>query len=80
MHTIELDCPPGNPRPDDLLPEALMGTDLTPNDFVVESKFFGNWTFVLKAELDDKYLWRRDRIKENITALYDAGLIRYASW
>jgi hypothetical protein len=80
MATIELDCSPGGPRPDDLLPKALEGTELTPNDFEIVSKFFGNWTFELNALKEDIYATHRNTIMTNIKILYDRGFIRYGSW
>ena len=41
-HTIELDCAPGFPRPDMLLPGILEGTGFTPEDVPCISTFFGN--------------------------------------
>lgn len=80
MATIELDCSPGGPRPDELLPKALEGTELIPNDFEIVSKSFGNWTFELDESKEDLYDTHRDTIKNNIKYLYDKGYIRYGSW
>ena len=80
-YTIELDCPPGKPRPDDLLPGILKDTPLTPEDFEITSKVFGNWTFVLKDDKNsDVYVFNQPTYKERIEKLYKEGKLRYASW
>lgn len=79
-YTIELDCPPGSPRPGDLLPQVLAGTgvELKPEDTV--SRFFGNWTWVIPEEQVKAFEESRELIKERITDLYHRGMIRYGSW
>ena len=78
QQTIELDCPPGSPRPEDLIGKVIEGTGLPERDTV--SRFFGNWTW----DYNDvpKEIWGRIQpiLKERITKLYDAGVIRYGSW
>lgn len=78
--TIELDCAPGAPRPDTLLPSVLAGTGLTPEDFTNPSRLFGNWTFALKEGKEQTYKEVRDIIKEKVCQLYHSGAIRYGSW
>lgn len=82
MYTIELDCPPGNPRPDQLFPGVLEGTGLKVTDFENVGRFFGNWTWALKERkgLDKKYLKARSQIQKHVEELYHAGWIRYGSW
>ena len=53
-YKIELDCPPGSPRPDDLLPIVIEGTGLTMEDFTCTSRLFGNWTFELNPSKNTK--------------------------
>lgn len=67
VHTIELDCPPGSPRPDDLLPSVIEGTGLP----IVEasSRFFGNWTFVFHATEEE---WQK--IKPTLEQAYQSAL------
>jgi len=76
--TIELDCPPGHPRPGDLYPGVIEGTGLPPRETV--SRFFGNWTW----DYNDlpRSEWERVQpiLKQRITALYERGVIRYGSW
>ena len=79
--TIELDCPPGSPRPGDLLPSVIKGTILEgkdPEDTVL--RFFGEWTWVFEVAQET---WEREVqpiIKPRIEALYHAGRIRWGSW
>lgn len=76
--TIELDCPPGSPRPGDLIAGVIKGTGLPERETV--SRFFGCWTWDysdIPAEQWDK---ARKITEKRITVLYNAGLIRYGSW
>jgi hypothetical protein len=76
--TIELDCPPGNSRPGDLIEGVLEGTGLKVKDPV--SKFFGNWTWDYSEVPAEEWVKVRAITKPRIQALYHAGLIRYGSW
>lgn len=77
--TIELDCPPGGIRANDLIGGVIKGTGLTlPKE--IPFSFFGHmvWEFDVSREV-----WERDIqpiIKPRIEALYHAGQIRYGSW
>ncbi len=76
--TIEIDCPPGNPRPTDLYPGVIKGTGLPEREPM--SMFFGNfaWDYTDIPEEDwDKAV---SIVKERITTLYNEGIIRYGSW
>lgn len=80
--SIEIDCPPGSPRPGDLFPGVLEKTGLTEDDFVNTSRLMGEWIWALKkdnekAELFDK---AKPMFKDVITKLYNSGKIRYGSW
>jgi hypothetical protein len=78
LQTIELDCPPGNPRPSDLIGHVIAGTGLDRRDTV--STCFGNFTWDY-SDVDPED-WKRIQptLKERITTLYNNGLIRYGSW
>lgn len=78
MQTIELDCPPGNPRPGDLLPAVIEGTGLTVRD--PDSKFMGCWVFNYADVPADQWETAKPTLKQRITALYESGVIRYGSW
>ena len=78
-HTIELDCPPGAPRPGDLLPGVIEGTGLATKE--ADSKFFGEWVWDYSdVPCDTWHATVQPTIKARITALYHAGRIRYGSW
>jgi hypothetical protein len=82
QYSIDLDCPPGWPRPDELLPDILEGTRLSPQDFTNVMRLFGNWRWHLNSapELVVKYEKARPTIKARIEALHNTGTIRYGSW
>jgi hypothetical protein len=75
---IVLDCPPGFPRPDDLLPAALEGTSLQIKPAV--SKIFGAWTWDYSDVPENEYKTNLMKLKANITRLFRQGEIRYGSW
>lgn len=80
-HLIVLDCPPGDPRPDVLLPGILKDTGLEVDDFKLISTFFGEWTFRLKdTEKDDLYEGKKIIIGERIKDLHIRNFIRYGEW
>ena len=77
--TIELDCAPGPLRPGDLIGGVIKSTGL-PNK-KTESRWFGCWVWDYSAETtDEQWLELRPKLIERITALYEAGYIRYGSW
>lgn len=76
--TIELDCPPGSPRPGDLIDGVIEGTGLPKQDPV--SMLFGEWVWeyeMSEAEWEEKV---KPVIKPRIEALYYSGRIRWGSW
>lgn len=78
--TIELDCAPGFPRPSDLLPSVLEGTGLTKDPEDTVGRFFGCWTWDFSSVPPEQWAKVRPILKERITALHNAGRIRYGSW
>lgn len=80
--TIEIDCPPGSPRPGDLISSVVSGTGLPEDglDDRIELKFMGNWQWGFHDV--DECIWQaaRETIKERLTELYNSGRCRYASW
>jgi hypothetical protein len=78
--TIEIDCPPMTPRPDTYLPAVLAGTGLELTDLEYCGSFFGNWTWQVKPEAEDRYKTAKPMLAERLTALYHRGACRYASW
>lgn len=80
-YTIELDCPPGNPRPKDLIAGVLKDTPFTEADFETGNPFFGHQTWALINHCKDaQFVAHQETFKERITALYEQGAIRYGSW
>lgn len=77
--TIELDCPPGFPRPGDLIGGVIEGTGLP--EIAPCSMLFGEWTYdYTNLVTAEKWAEVQPILKERITALYNAGAIRYGSW
>ncbi len=76
--TIELDCPPGYPRPGDLIDGVLKDTGIEVKD--EPSKTFGNWTWDFSHIPEEAWKKTNPIIKERVTALYNQGIIRYGSW
>lgn len=78
MSRLEIDCPPGCPRPGDLLRGVLAGTGIElgkPN-----STFFGCWTWEIPAHLETAYGVAQEIIGTRLDALYKRGTIRYCAW
>ena len=80
QYTIELDCPPGAPRPGDLLPSVLEGTGVAINPQATVSRFFGNWMWQVPDSQREQYETHREEIAARIKVLYERGVIRYGSW
>jgi len=76
--TIELDCPPGHPRPGDLIADVIKGTGLPLKE--AKSRVFGCWTWDFSEVPDEQWEKVRPTLKARIVALYNKGLIRYGSW
>lgn len=76
--TIDLDCPPGYPRPGDIIDKVIEGTGLPKRETV--SRLFGNWTWDYNDIPSEKWKEIQPILKERITSLYNAGVIRYGSW
>lgn len=76
--TIEIDCPPGNPRPGDLIADVIKDTGLPTKE--TNSRCFGNWCWDYSDVPDNVWEKARPIVKERLTALYNSGVVRYASW
>ena len=81
-YSIELDCPPGNPRPNDLIEGVLRDTGLAVEDFDTGNPFFGHQTWMLKDSVKKDYLFKQAKpvLKRRIEKLYHDGRIRYGTW
>ena len=78
MKKIILDCPPGSPRPGDLIEGVIKDTGLELKETTM--RLFGEWTWDY-SNVDD-VTWKRVQplLEKRIVQLYDNGLIRYGSW
>lgn len=77
--SIELDCPPGDPRPGDLIEDVIKGLDLPwPKETV--SRVFGNWRWEWPEVSNERWQEIRPTLALRITALFENGIIRYGSW
>lgn len=75
--SIELDCPPGLPRPGDLIKSVIEGTGLPLRETC--SRSFGNWIWDYEDIPPDTWKAAQPTLKERIVALYNKGVIRYGS-
>lgn len=77
---IELDCPPGNPRPGDLIADVVKGTPLEGKLGDTVSRSFGCWTWAFPDVSEFEWKLAQKTIGPRVEALYNAGKIRYGSW
>jgi len=75
---IEIGCPPGNPRPGDLLLGVIEGTGLEVRSPTTMS--FGDWEWDYSDIDPEKWKEIKPILKERLVKLYDSGVVRYASW
>lgn len=76
-YTLIIDCPPGNPRPDDILRDILVDLTLKYEDFEKLYSLFGEWGFrTAKTPTEDD----KKAIAARLTSAYNCGQIRYAEW
>lgn len=76
---IILDCK--HPiKPDQILIKVLSKTALNIEDFKLESKFFGQWTFRLNDDKEQLYQENLNIIISEIKKAYSSGQLRYAEW
>lgn len=78
QQTIELDCPPGSPRPGDLIAGVIEGTGLELKESI--SRVFGNWMWDYSEVPPEEWKRIQPILEERIVKLYNAGTIRYGSW
>ena len=76
--TIILDCPPGFPRPGDLIEAVIKDTGLPLRE--TTCMIMGEWTWNYSDI--DRVIWDKANpiVAERIKALYDRGIIRYGAW
>jgi hypothetical protein len=73
---IHLECPPGEPRPGDLMPALLHGTGLPVREDVSELRFFGHWVWHYSDIPRDVWEAAIRRIERRMVRLLHAGIIR----
>ena len=75
--TLELDCPPGDPRPGDLIGSVIKGTGLEHREDV--SRLFGWWIWDYSDVPVTKWKQIQPVLKKRIRHLYSSGVIRGGS-
>lgn len=76
--TIEIDCPPGSPRPGDLIAGVIEGTGLELRS--PASQLLGNWTWDYDDIPPEKWKEIQPTLEERLCKLYDSRVVRYCSW
>jgi hypothetical protein len=76
--TIEIDCPPGYPRPGHLIEMVIKDTGLPLRDDA--GRIFGQWTWDYNDIDPDVWVKAQPILKERLVKLYDTGVVRYCSW
>ena len=79
-YTISIDCRPNTARPDTYLKIICENIGMNESDFVLTSKTFGEWTWKVNPEGNEKYSSGYDTIERLVTQWHREGKIRYASW
>jgi hypothetical protein len=75
VQEIALDCPPGDPRPEDLIEAVIEGTGLPARE--AESPFMGDWTWNYSDMPADVWAKAKPALRRRIFKLYREGKIRY---
>jgi len=79
-HGIEIGCTPGTTRPNTILSMVLEQIDeLSENDFIVQTKSFGDWYFAIYCDKEDILDKNYDKIFDILQKMYNQHIIRYAS-
>jgi len=86
-HYIIIDCKPGSIRPNNVL-EMVLHDDLnnetnnalTVDDFLLESKAFGEFKYKISKEKEQLFEDNLPKIVDALKGLYNCGIIRYAEW
>lgn len=77
-HSFGIGCPPGYPRPGDLLITVLANTGLPPKES--SSRCFGDWTWDYPEVSCDRWEKAQKLIEQRLKTLYKLGVIRWAEW
>ena len=75
-YTIGIDCPPGNPRPGDLIDQVNKNTGLPSRNTI--SRLFGAWIWDYSDIENIEMIWQQHSftINNRLKKLYESGLIR----
>ena len=77
-HYIIIDCKPFQSRPDTILNNILVDTNLLFSDFTNTSTSFGAWTFKLNKNKIDDFVLVSNSIYSKLLEQYKSGRIRHA--
>jgi hypothetical protein len=77
---IGIDCPPGEPRPGEVLPKVLARSGLRVADFDRPTKLMGAWIWTLKDDPTKRaiFLVKRALFRDRLVTLLEQRLIRGA--
>jgi len=74
VQQIGIDCPPGDPRPGDLIDDVIAGTGLPRRE--AASKMFGAWTWDYSDIAADEWKRARPILNARLTALCRKKIVR----
>jgi len=77
---LKIDCPPGLTRPNNVLSDILLDTELNIDDFKNTLCSFGEWTFNLYDDKIELFKENFDNIVQRLKKRYSSGSIRYAEF
>jgi hypothetical protein len=80
IKTIEIDCAPGNPRPDSYIKGVMENSGVEFDGREPIGKLFGQWTWDFSDISDDIWQKAQEVFAKRLTELYNFGAVRYASW
>jgi hypothetical protein len=79
--SIELDCPPGAPRPWELIGYVTEGTGIVLDESdLAPGAIFGYREWVFPTLTDEEWKAIQPTLKARIVGLHEQGVIRAGSW
>ena len=81
--SIQIDCPPGEPRPPEVFASVIKDTGLTPEDFEDDGlTIFGCREYLVRADPESisRYVHARRTIGERLNMMYECGIVRGVMW
>jgi hypothetical protein len=76
---IHLECPPGEPRPGDLIANLIANTGL-PIRKDSGGRLYGHWSWNYSTVAPEVWEAARSIVLERMSELYEAGTVRAASF